>query len=676
MSVEPPTKKLKLNLSDPNEPLTQRDVISFQKEALFRLLNDKRNNLNVINEQYEITNKKFLEISSKFSNLLSLVLTLAKSLEIVVKDNDDDMKIIDEVLNSDEDKVVELTDKLLSIFTKYSSNSGNVNAENNSFNNFSSNLKSLQKDKLHLLKQNEKLIDELNSIKSYYQNLVKKYDREDSQTIKRVFKKDLETEQDAKEETTSDTQEPVKTEEQIDTVEKSNGVNEVEEDSSQNDDVIMGYELKTKDLQDQINNLKLMVDEMEKFKKMNEEKIISLETQLSNENLNNHNSNEKDPVLLEKLSLVTKENHELKEVNDSFLIKFQTLSSEREIFNNRLTEEFNKNFENLKKQNYVLEKDLVRIRTARDELLSKIAVLESETKQSIILEDLKRLIDISNEQLEKIQSRSQTSVEPNQDALLREIYEMEKGIKELTQLNNKKYAELINYESVISKLTIEKTKADQKYFAAMRSKDSILIENKNYAKTLAKSNELILNLKDNEKLLLSKIENLQKQLALSQNNEKRLIDSNKSESLKLIELNSQINKINKTRTTLSSENLKLVNDLNKLKTLNNDLSITIKSNESRLKSLTEKCDHLQDVLLSKKKANNLPLNDDDHQELENFRQLVYCSLCSKNWKNMAIKTCGHIFCEDCCKERLAARMRKCPTCNNPFSSNDLFSIHL
>lgn len=113
-----------------------------------------------------------------------------------------------------------------------------------------------------------------------------------------------------------------------------------------------------------------------------------------------------------------------------------------------------------------------------------------------------------------------------------------------------------------------------------------------------------------------------------------------------------------------------------------ELEIEFKENE--LQTALKKNEKLEEFLSKENYNMNKPSSlattnlDEDSmaEELENFRTLVYCSLCSKNWKNMAIRTCGHVFCEDCCKERLAARMRKCPTCNKPFSSNDLLMVHL
>lgn len=313
---------------------------------------------------------------------------------------------------------------------------------------------------------------------------------------------------------------------------------------------------------------------------------------------------------------------------------------------------------------------MVRIRTTRDELLGKVAILEAKTTKTTMLGNLQHAIDTLKGQWSTIGDRSKSDAQ-SQDALLKELQELELAFKELSHITHKKFQEYINQESILSKLTVEKAKADQKYFAAMRSKDSILVENKNLSKCLSKSNELISQLKDSDKLLQNKIDNLNEQLQLSQGNEKRLIESNKATTLKIMDMNTEISTMKKSLDTSKEENNENIAKITKLETKLHDSDTELKTLQLKASHAEAKCAKLQNSLNSEDGGTG-PLQE----ELENFRSLVYCSLCSKNWKNMVIKTCGHVFCDECCKERLASRMRKCPTCNKPFSGNDLLLVHL
>ncbi|CCC66813.1 hypothetical protein NCAS_0A02550 [Naumovozyma castellii] len=712
MSVEPPQKKIKLELSDPAEPLTQNDVISFQKEALFRCLHQHRVNFQSLKVQYDACEKDHLELVSVISSAMGCMFSIVKLMEASDLYSEEDKKLCKEMLIDEDD---------INVFVKYKTQFINLISKAVSGNNGSTSnadlgvnverllnkLSEMEASKTELFLKNKTLQSELTSLKKYYEILIKKYDREDSATVSRVFNKDtlkLEEEKensDSNEFLNDNRKDKIKVQEDepsTNALKKDDSAvdlknekesplesNQEEEDKEKQN---LKYELKISDLEAQIQKLQSTITELEKFKNANEEKLLNLNAQLSNITSNNtipENGNVEDrDTLLNKIQYLTQENRELAETNEAFLNKFQKLSSEQEIFNNKVKSQFKETHENLLKNNQILEKDLVRIRTARDDLLSKIAILEKETTKSKMIKDLQTANEILTEQWNRVEERSKSiTTATSSESLLKEIQDMEKGFKELSSLVNKKYSEYLNHESVISKLSVEKTKADQKYFAAMRSKDSILIENKNLLKKFNKTNELILQYKDTEKLLLQKLENINTQLIFSQNNEKRLISSNKSTSSKIINLNSELNNVKKSNYRLQEEKLQQTNEATKVNSILNNLEIEKKNLQIENSNLEKKFNKLKESIFNKNKDSKLQnnytgmeSNESLVEELENFRTLVYCSLCSKNWKNMAIKTCGHVFCEECCKERLAARMRKCPTCNNPFSANDLLLVHL
>lgn len=56
--------------------------------------------------------------------------------------------------------------------------------------------------------------------------------------------------------------------------------------------------------------------------------------------------------------------------------------------------------------------------------------------------------------------------------------------------------------------------------------------------------------------------------------------------------------------------------------------------------------------------------------------LALCTICRKDFKNTALKTCGHLFCNHCVENRLANRMRKCPNCSKAFDKMDVMAVHM
>ncbi|GAV47539.1 hypothetical protein ZYGR_0H03850 [Zygosaccharomyces rouxii] len=670
MSVEPATKKVKLELTSCDEPLTQKDVIAFQKEALFRCIHQKRISLESLQTQYALSTRQCADVTRKLANLMALVVTLARFLQPICQ-ADEEKEICEKVAQGDETVIVQLSDVFMKLLTKYS---GTENGDEKT-QGLAIALQALQQDKDELVYQNKHLQEEVIRIKSYYEGIVHSYDREESQTVKRIFKrKDNTDEVNVKEEslpngTDISKQEstPLKEDSPVNGGTHGNG-NDGGKDVEQ--------ELRMQDLKSQIDALQTTVQSLEQFKQQNEQEIIKLRKQLQEQQSQpSESTQDTKDTHSEKIQHLTRQNGELSQVNEDLLTKFHELSKCRDVYSNNLAQELQTAQETLKKHNSNLEKDLVRIRTTRDELLSKVAILEKETSKSTMLEDLQSALDTLASQWSKLESRSKltssSETSQNQDALLKELQDLEQAFKDLSGITHKKYSEYINQESVISKLSVEKTKADQKYFAAMRSKDAILVENKNLSKSLTKSNDLISQLKDSDKLLRQKIDNITKQLQLSQSNEKRLIDSNKITTLKTMDLNSELSKLKKSLNFTKDENFKLTTQLTQLEGKLQSLETDLKSVRIKSHNFESKCEKLQNSLLTNG-GDNGPLVE----ELENFRTLVYCSLCSKNWKNMAIKSCGHVFCENCCKERLASRMRKCPTCNKAFSSNDLLLVHL
>ncbi|GAV52552.1 hypothetical protein ZYGR_0AG05430 [Zygosaccharomyces rouxii] len=670
MSVEPATKKVKLELTSCDEPLTQKDVIAFQKEALFRCIHQKRLNLESLQNQYALSKRQCADVTRKLANLMALVVTLARFLQPVCQ-VEEEKKICEQVAQGDETVIVKLSDVFMKLLTKYS---GTENGDEKT-QGLAAALQALQQDKDELFYENRHLQEEVTRIKSYYEEIIHSYDREESQTVKRIFKKKENTDESTVKEESLPNGTGAAKQESTPSKEGSsaNGENRGNSVDSGND---VEQELRMQDLKSQIDALQTTVQSLEQFKQQNEHEIIKLRKQLQEQQSQPSTSTQdtKDSHL-EKIQHLSKQNSELSQVNEDLLAKFHELSKNRDVYSSNLAQELQTAQETLKKHNSNLEKDLVRIRTTRDELLSKVAILETETSKSTMLQNLQSALDSLADQWSKLESRSRISSSPDtpqsQEALLKELQDLEQAFKDLSGITHKKYSEYINQESVISKLSVEKTKADQKYFAAMRSKDAILVENKNLSKSLTKSNDLISQLKDSDKLLRQKIDNLTKQLQLSQSNEKRLIDSNKITTLKTMDLNSELSKLKKSLNFTRDDNSKLTTQLTQLEGKLQSLETDLKSIRIKSHNYESKCQKLQSSLLANG-GDNGPLVE----ELENFRTLVYCSLCSKNWKNMAIKSCGHVFCEICCKERLASRMRKCPTCNKAFSSNDLLLVHL
>ncbi|XP_027337937.1 E3 ubiquitin-protein ligase BRE1-like 1 isoform X2 [Abrus precatorius] len=64
------------------------------------------------------------------------------------------------------------------------------------------------------------------------------------------------------------------------------------------------------------------------------------------------------------------------------------------------------------------------------------------------------------------------------------------------------------------------------------------------------------------------------------------------------------------------------------------------------------------------------------QELEEYREIVKCSVCQDRAKEVVITKCYHLFCYSCIQKVAGSRYRKCPQCAASFGANDVKSVYL
>jgi len=97
----------------------------------------------------------------------------------------------------------------------------------------------------------------------------------------------------------------------------------------------------------------------------------------------------------------------------------------------------------------------------------------------------------------------------------------------------------------------QKVKADQKYFTAMKAKDTMLQENRLLKNTHQKSSEIISQLKDAEKALASKVANLEKQMAELRNVQHLAAVQAKNYQGRILESNNTIESLKKQVTHIT-----------------------------------------------------------------------------------------------------------------------------
>ncbi|KAG7816829.1 hypothetical protein KL928_004293 [Ogataea angusta] len=650
-------------------PLTQEDVVYYQKEALYRMMNlyrsrnrrlgkglkDLEDNYARIYRCYSILNTWWAEIVEHFKT--------HDKFEIKTDINEHVLVPVDESFEADTEKLKETRLALINLIQPLLSLP--VSEHDDKLATLQESLAGLSVFKSQLEDENKLLRDKIEELNQELDVYIGHKDRAESKTLERIS--------DVKK-----AEEPI-VKEQTPEIKTENGEQKQESDAN-----IVEFE-----------NLKVEVEELKTknnvISQQLEEKmrlIQDLEARLSELSVKLLDPSEDDlqkSSLFQSLSAKNIElNTELSKVKyESSKTESQYMALESSITQNQSALEEKLRTEMKSNNGYIqkLETDLSRIRADRDELQAQISVLKAEKGKSELTEEYRKLNEVLEKRLEELEksvnrdyeaeatsSEDIATLQKHNAILTMELKQMEEAFKQTRQIAQSKLQKYADSDSYINKLTVEKNKADQKYFQAMRSKDSLTSQNRILNSNLTKQNELIEVLKGNEKNLMKKFE-IEQQLY------------EKLKNLEIVfknDLNFQVNKNKELELKLKSAtqmNQELQAKLNQKNETSAEQQRRISGLEAETKGLSSKVKSLESLLM-KYRANNPSATAEDEEINQALLAMTKCQLCNKNFKNLTLKVCGHCFCADCINDRLSSRMRKCPNCNQQFSSYDVLTIHL
>lgn len=241
----------------------------------------------------------------------------------------------------------------------------------------------------------------------------------------------------------------------------------------------------------------------------------------------------------------------------------ERLQAERTAYHNQVDAEAEVVTGELETQNAQLSQDLNRIRGARDELQAELLISKAaQTQERHAIDHMKELVssmqaDISTLDsevkrlkaelkpgdppavppgidslgLEELRQRYAV-LEQNFESVNKELPGMEKAYRKATLLASKKVMDFEALETRVSMLLAEKSKADQKYFAARKDMENRLAETRSLKAQNGRSSEIITQLKDTSDAQRALISNLEKQLSeLKHANERAVAEQKKAETL-------------------------------------------------------------------------------------------------------------------------------------------------
>ncbi|EJD35307.1 hypothetical protein AURDEDRAFT_188795 [Auricularia subglabra TFB-10046 SS5] len=237
------------------------------------------------------------------------------------------------------------------------------------------------------------------------------------------------------------------------------------------------------------------------------------------------------------------------------------------------------------------------------------------------------------------------------------------------QFRSKVY-ELAGMEEKLQRLTVEKCKADNKYFATMRVKDLAEMEVKSLKTTADRQAAHIALLEDNIAAwqnLPKKHEELATQFAKAKEAYEKRIKTLEERNTRF-ETTQHENNTAKAKAEARTKVLEGENQ--SLRSQSERLKVQLDGSKSQVKQLAEKLEQMKRSVASAAGA------EDIQKQLDRSMSALKCSTCKQNFREQVLVKCGHTFCKGCIDSRLSTRQRKCPACNLPFAQSDVLPMFL
>lgn len=344
------------------------------------------------------------------------------------------------------------------------------------------------------------------------------------------------------------------------------------------------------------------------------------------------------------------------------------------------------------------EANLARIRSARDELVAKNAILESShTDNKASAQQSKDLVSACEcriaalesecerlrlqilekktteepppshtDELTREQSRAKAvNLESQLKLLSNELSSMEAAWKKAQAIASKKITEIAAGEESVSKAHADKSKADQKFFAAMKTKGELEQQIRVLRAQATKSTEVVAQLKEADSLSRSLVDKLEKQTAEMRSQMDEL-------SMQHRQLQQKVGE----NTIITQGHVSQIAELKKIIETKDTTFLAAKHAQREAEAKRDEI--LAQVAGLEKQVQSWKKKSAGNQSSETamMESMIQCQICKTKIKDTVIKTCGHVFCHLCVQDRLTNRARKCPNCGKAFGNNDTMKVHL
>ncbi|WFD00810.1 RING-type E3 ubiquitin transferase [Malassezia yamatoensis] len=229
-----------------------------------------------------------------------------------------------------------------------------------------------------------------------------------------------------------------------------------------------------------------------------------------------------------------------------------------------------------------------------------------------------------------------------------------------------KLVNLAKLEDKILRLTTEKSKADNKYFAAMRAKDAMEAELRTVSRSAERQSKVIERYTDAEKGLQSQLTQSEKEISTLrkalQVHATKLAEHERDRSSIRRRL-AEVERARQYAETNVTQQIASINEERGAKVRAEERATILDKEASRLK---RRLADRENAGMSRKRSQG-----DDDTHLAYLDSLLKCSACKERYRDRIITKCLHTFCEACVNARIQTRQRKCPHCGLSFAISDV-----
>jgi len=263
------------------------------------------------------------------------------------------------------------------------------------------------------------------------------------------------------------------------------------------------------------------------------------------------------------------------------------------------------------------------------------------------------------------------------DAACDDLDKMSQAYEEIAKLAEDKVKHLTTLEDRVIRLNTEKSKADNKFFAAMRSKEALEAERKVAARNAERQSLVIQQLSEADKTRASHAATLEAELATAGQARDEL-------ERRMLRVEAQLANATSECRTMRDKVEKWEKELLTLQQQRRDLDqqlFTLNEEQANLNKQVQKANAERDAAAAAKdKALKKRLTEgggaSTNAEAESLRSLLRCSSCKDNFRERIITKCMHTFCAQCIEARIQTRQRKCPHCGIAFAQSDVQMLYL